>query len=446
MTSPPARRAQITPASIIRPRRVPLIVLSHLRWGFVFQRPQHLLTRLARDFDVFFVEEPVFLDGEPRLDVASGGAGVEVLTPRTPVRAAGFDDAQTPTLARLLAGFAADRQLVEPLVWFYTPMALPLLDGFEPRAVVYDCMDDLASFKFAPPQLAPREAALMGLADIVLTGGPSLYEARKHGHANIHCLPSAVDAAHFAPARLDGDDVEGEAAAALHQGMARPRLGFFGVIDERLDLELVADVADRRPDWAVVMAGPVVKIDPASLPQRPNLRWIGMQRYEALPHLMSHWDVCLLPFALNEATRFISPTKTLEYLAGDKPVVSTRVRDVESLYGTAVRFGADADEFVAAVEQALAETPAARARRRDAARGLVDAGSWDGAAARVRALLQAYLAPHAVDEILLEPHAAAAALASAAAPPDEVPAAAVAKQAANQVNQAGEGAVRVLAS
>ncbi|MGN6525960.1 MAG: glycosyltransferase [Burkholderiaceae bacterium] len=382
-----SRPVAVSPSRKARARRTALIVFSHLRWGFVFQRPQHLLTRLARDFDVFFVEEPVFLDGEPCMDTHSGGTGVEVLTPRTPVRAPGFADEQLPLLRRLVAEFVAERGLVEPLAWFYTPMALPLLDALEPRAVVYDCMDDLASFKFAPPQLVERERELMALADVVLTGGPSLYEARKDRHPNIHCLPSAVDAAHYDPARLDGGDVESHAAAALHQGMAHPRLGFFGVIDERLDIELLAGIADRRPDWQIVMAGPVVKIDPASLPRRANLHWIGMQRYEALPHLLSHWDVCLLPFALNEATRFISPTKTLEYLAGGKPVVSTRVRDVDVLYGAAVRFGDDADAFVAAIEETLAETAAARADWRTRARALVDAGSWDAAAEHVRGLL-----------------------------------------------------------
>ena len=399
---PLSGRSIVTPSKPDeRSARVPLIVFSHLRWSFVFQRPQHLLTRLARDFDIFFVEEPVFTDDAPRIDACVRAPGVEVLTPRTPIQAAGFHDEQMPELRRLVAGFVADRQLVEPMVWFYTPMALPLLADLEPRAVVYDCMDDLASFKFAPPELVEREASLIRLADIVLTGGPSLYAARKDRHPNIHCLPSAVDAEHFAPSRLDGDDVDSEATAALHRDLARPRLGFFGVIDERLDLDLIAGIADRRPGWPIVMVGPVVKIDPATLPRRPNLHWLGMQRYEALPHLLSHWDVCLLPFALNEATRFISPTKTLEYLAGGKPVVSTPIRDVVSLYGKAVRFGTDADEFVAAIEDVLAESPPARARWRAQAQSLVDHCTWNGTATLIGELLGAYVAGEAVDEIVV---------------------------------------------
>jgi len=411
-TSTPDRLSELLTASPDRTLRPPLIVFSHLRWGFVFQRPRHLMTRLAQHFDVYFIEEPVFADAEPALMSATHQNGVEVLTARTKEFASGFHDSQLHAMKPLIADFMASRGITQPLVWLCTPMALPLVADLEPRAVVYDCMDDLASFKFAPPELAAREQALMALADLVLTGGPSLYEARQGQHPNLHCLPSAVDAAHFAPENLDGDDVEAAVASELHRGMPRPRLGFFGVIDERLDLPLVAAIADRRPGWQIVMAGPVVRIDPASLPQRPNIHWIGMQRYEALPHLMSHWDVCLLPFALNEATRFISPTKTLEYLAGGKPVVSTPIRDVVSLYGSAVRFGEDAGEFVAAVEEILGEHAPERARRRARSQALVDGCTWDDTAASIAAMLLKYV-PAAEPIVLHESLAAAATLVAA---------------------------------
>ena len=388
--SSPDRLADLVPSAADLPARVPLIVLSHLRWGFVFQRPQHLLTRLAGEFDVWFVEEPVFVEGESRLHRTGRFGQVHVVTPHTNVREPGFNDDQIAAIKPLIADLVAEQGLSQPLVWLYTPMALPLVADLEPRAVIYDCMDDLASFKFAPPQLVAREAALMALADLVTTGGPSLHEARKGRHPNIHCLPSAVDSAHFAACNLDGDAPEGLPAAELHRSMAHPRLGFFGVIDERLDLELLVGLADRRPDWQIVMVGPVVKIDAATLPRRPNIHWVGMQTYEALPHHLSHWDVCLLPFALNEATRFISPTKTLEYLAGGKPVVSTPIHDVLSLYGSVVRVGADADQFVECVEQALAESAADRADWRIRAQAVVDASTWDGTAALIAGLLRAY--------------------------------------------------------
>jgi UDP-galactopyranose mutase len=382
--------------------RIPLVVFSHLRWGFVFQRPQHLLTRLARRFDVYFIEEPVFGEGEPRMQSVRQPSGVEVVTPVTPVPAPGFHDDQVSTLKALVAGFLADRHVREPLVWLYTPMALPLVGDLEARALVYDCMDELAAFKFAPPQLLERERALMQVADVVLTGGPSLYETRKDRHPNIHCLPSAVDSAHYAPANLDASSAQARLAADLHGAMPHPRLGFFGVIDERLDLGLVERLADLRPDWQVVMAGPVAKIDPEALPRRPNLHWVGMQGYDVLPHLVSQWDVCLLPFALNEHTRFISPTKTLEYLAGGKPAVSTPIHDVVSLYGTVVDIGERAQDFVAAIERTLARTEAEQARWRTAAQALVDRCTWDGTAARIAGLLEPYAGKGSSEPILLD--------------------------------------------
>ncbi len=382
--------------------RIPLVVFSHLRWGFVFQRPQHLLTRLARQFDVFFVEEPVFTEGAPSLESVRQAEGVEVLTPFTPVAAPGFHDDQMPALKALVAGFLAARQVTQPVAWLYTPMALPLVEDLEARALVYDCMDELAAFKFAPPQLLERERALLEAADVVLTGGPSLYETRKHLHPNIHCLPSAVDAAHFAPHNLDGTSSESRLADEMHRSLPHPRLGFFGVIDERLDLALVERLADLRPEWQLVMAGPVVKIDPGTLPRRANLHWIGMQRYETLPHLLAHWDVCLMPFALNEHTRFISPTKTLEYLAGGKPVVSTPIRDVVSLYASAVSIGESAEDFAQAVDRTLARSEGERAQWRIAARVLVDGCTWDGTAARIAALLQPYVGVGSVEPIVLD--------------------------------------------
>ena len=382
--------------------RIPLVVFSHLRWGFVFQRPQHLLTRLARQFDVFFIEEPVFDEGSPRLQCVRQAHGVEVLTPFTPVPAPGFHDDQMPTLKALVADFLAAREVTEPLVWLYTPMALPLLEDLEPRALVYDCMDELAAFKFAPPQLLDRERALMDAADIVLTGGPSLYESRKDRHPNIHCLPSAVDAAHFSPANLEAGSASARFATELHRAMPHPRLGFFGVIDERLDLGLVQRLADLRPDWQIVMAGPVVKIDPDALPHRANLHWIGMQRYETLPYLMAQWDVCLLPFALNEHTRFISPTKTLEYLAGGKPAVSTPIQDVVSLYGSAVHIGERAEDFVAAVERTLGQSQPERDQWRARAQALVDGCTWDGTALRIAELLRPFVGTGSTVPILLD--------------------------------------------
>ncbi|UUX94281.1 glycosyltransferase [Aquabacterium sp. J223] len=372
-----------------------LIVFSHLRWDFVFQRPQHLLTRLGRQHPVYFFEEPVHCEGDAWLEQLPVCDGITVLRPHTPLAGGGFDDAQMPVLRRLLDQWLVDEGPAEHLAWFYTPMALPLLDALDPQAVIYDCMDELAAFKHAPKALRQREAALLKRADIVLTGGPSLYEAKRDLGRNVHCLPSSVDVAHYAPEHVTRDCEHYLAAEKLQSHLLAPRLGFFGVIDERLDLALLAQVVDARPQWQFVMVGPVVKIDPEQLPQRPNLHWLGQQSYQRLPALVAGWDVCLLPFALNEHTRYISPTKTLEYLAAEKPVVSTPVKDVVTLYGEAVRIAGTAEDFAAACDAALAETPEQRQARLRQGAACVARHSWDAASRKVMSLIDEVLAQRA---------------------------------------------------
>ena len=399
---PPDARAAVSPEPSA-PARTPLpalVVFSHLRWGAMVRRPQHLLSRLAREFRVFFIEEPVFGEGTPVLLATCPQAGLEVLTPRTPVAAPGFHDAQQLALEALLAQFAAERHIDEPVAWLTTPMALPLAADFEPRAVVYDCGEDFADAPDAPRQLLQREEALLDLADIVLTASPALHAVRRARYSNLHCLPSAVDAAHFA--RPAANRLECAAARALHEGLPRPRLGFFGMIDERVDLELVAAIADSRPGWQLVMVGPVAPGVADALPRRPNIRWLGEQSYDMLPHLQSHWDVCLLPLRQDATTLHAAPAQTLEYLAGGKPVVAVPLADVVALHGAVVRLAPDAPAFVAAIEAALAETPAQREQRRLQAQAVVDASSWDESAAVILELLREFVRPASMRALSLE--------------------------------------------
>jgi len=310
----------------------------------------------------------------------------------TPLASRGYADDQIALIGPLVAELIEAEGIDDCIAWFYTPMALPLLARLSPLAVVYDCMDELSAFAGAPPQLREREAQLMQRADLVLTGGPSLYEAKRHLHPNVLCLPSSVDAKHFSVEGRTGDEAMVERARRLQGGIAGPRLGYFGVIDERMDLDLVRRVADTDRRWNVIMVGPVVKIDPGSVPQRPNLHWLGQQPYELLPRLIEGWEVGLLPFALNESTRFISPTKTLEYMAAGKPVVSTAIKDVATLYGDVVRIARSADEFIAACAAALEETPAKRCERLLAMQASVARSSWDRTAETIHAALEGRLA------------------------------------------------------
>lgn len=326
-----------------------LLCFSHLRWDFVFQRPQHLLTRANRQTRVFFIEEPIFKEPTetPRMEIRRVGERLFVATPHLP---GGLSHEAVMSWQRELLDLLIDeRRITEFTAWYYTPMALQFSDHLTPALTVYDCMDELSAFRGAPPALLDWEKTLLSQADLVFTGGQSLYEAKRNRHARVHAFPSSIDWKHFAQARHCPE------APADQAEIPGPKLGFFGVLDERFDAELLGEVAARRPDWHFVLLGPVVKIDPASLPQAANVHYLGMKSYDELPRYVAHWDVALLPFALNESTRFISPTKTPEYLAAGLPVVSTPIRDVVRPYGDEglVHIASTAEEFELSIEQAL---------------------------------------------------------------------------------------------
>jgi UDP-galactopyranose mutase len=357
----------------------PLVCLSHLRWDFVFQRPQHLMSRFAMTRPVLFFEEP--LPADPGAGVSIDvrpcpDTGVIVATPRLPD---GLEGAcRNAVMRQLLDDVLLERNLIAPVVWYYTPMMLPVARHVAASAVVYDCMDELAAFRFAPPELVSLERELLAAADVVFTGGFSLYEAKRDQHHNIHPFPSSVDAAHFSAAR-DGDGRTGPV-----------RLGFCGVIDERMDLDLVSALAAARPDWEIEMVGPVVKISPEDLPRASNILWTGHAAYADLPARMARWDVALMPFALNDSTRFISPTKTPEYLAAGRPVVSTPIRDVVRHYGAleAVRIADTAETFVLECEAALRLASDSSGEWRARADEALAALSWDQTQVRMSALIE----------------------------------------------------------
>jgi UDP-galactopyranose mutase len=359
---------------------VDLVCLSHLRWDFVYQRPQHLLSRFAKERRVFFIEEPIFEDGPMWLDVSRRDCGVYVVVPRLPKELTG-SEALESVQRQMIDRLFADYNISAHFLWYYTPMAMAWTKHLRPVATVYDCMDELSAFKGAPSALKDREAELFKCADLVFTGGQSLYEAKRHQHKNVYAFPSSIDAAHFAQARC----LVGEPADQA--GIPHPRLGFFGVIDERMDIELLAAVAEARPDWHLVMVGPVVKIDPADLPQRANIHYLGGKSYNELPSYLTGWDVALLPFARNESTRFISPTKTPEYLAAGCPVVSTSIRDVVRPYGDQglVHIADTPTEFIAGVEAAIKEDGATRIRKVDA---FLAQTSWDQTWGRMNELIE----------------------------------------------------------
>ena len=368
-----------------RLRQHALVCLSHLRWDLVFQRPQHLITRSARRMPVYFVEEPAFEGTEPPYMAQHRiGPNLTVLVPHVP---AGFTLADAASAQkRLLTEYLRDAGVGTPVLWFYTPAALAFADALPAAITVYDRMDELSAFAGASPELCRLEAELLRRADLVFTGGMSLYEAKRGLHDNVHAFPSAVDVAHFAQARRDLADPLDQA------GIGRPRLGFFGVIDERLDRELLSAVARLRPDWQLILVGPVVKIDPSTLPEVANIHYLGRKTYEELPAYVAGWDAAIMPFARNEATRFISPTKTPEYLAAGKPVISTPIVDVVRGWGhlDAVRIAEDPVRFVTEAEIALS-LPADRPGWLAAVDRDLEQVSWDRTWERMAGLIETAL-------------------------------------------------------
>lgn len=358
-----------------------LIVFSHLRWDFVYQRPQHLMSRLARHYRIFFIEEPDPASEVETVDWQSSQPlpQLTVMRPRMPVPKRGFDQGDANLLRAKLDELR--RQHPSRIVWMYTPMAMPLLDALDPDLLIYDCMDELSAFMNPPAGLLEHERALLQRADLVFTGGPSLYASKRELHDNMHCFPSSVDLAHFRKA------LDRNIAFAAHEPLPKPRLGFFGVIDERLDIELIAAIADARPDWQLVMVGPVAKIDESSLPRRANIHYMGQQPYASLPSFLASWDLCLMPFAINESTRFISPTKSLEYMAAELPVVSTAVRDVVDQHSDVVAIARTHAEFIAGCEAALAMPAADRQRQIRQMRIKLSRTSWDATASEMHRLM-----------------------------------------------------------
>lgn len=343
------------PSQTLRSRKekypADLVCLSHLRWDFVYQRPQHLLSRAAQTRRVFFVEEPVFDEGSMRLDIRETDCGVKVVVPRVP-NGLQSQIATEAVLRQMVDRLVVTESLRDYVLWYYTPMALEFTRHLKPSVTVFDCMDELSAFKDAPTRLRELEKELFTRTDLVFTGGQSLYEVKKSQHPSVHAFPSSIDRDHFAQARVESRP---DSQPSDQKEIPHPRFGFFGVIDERLDINLLTSVAEAKPDWQFVMIGPIVKIDPETLPRRANIHYLGPKAYRDLPTYLAGWDVALLPFARNESTRFISPTKTPEYLAAGQPVISTSITDVVRPYGEKglVEIADNPDDFIRAAERLL---------------------------------------------------------------------------------------------
>ena len=323
-----------------------LLCFSHLRWNFVYQRPQHLLSRASQQRRVWFIEEPIYGDTE-RTEMRSISDSLTVVVPH--LRHGTSPDEVIQQQRNCVNQLLTSHKIHDFIAWYYTPMAMSFSNHLTPRLTIYDCMDELSAFLGAPASLLEQEKELLNRADLVFTGGLSLYEAKQTRHSSVFAFPSSIDYTHFEPARNTLP------APADIQNIAGPRIGFCGVIDERMNITLLGELAQSHPNWQFVLLGPVVKIDPDTLPKAPNVHYLGMKAYDELPAYFSQWDVAMMPFAINQATKYISPTKTPEYLAAGLPVVSTPIRDVISTYGgwSPVLIADTAPAFSEAIDNAL---------------------------------------------------------------------------------------------
>jgi glycosyltransferase involved in cell wall biosynthesis len=361
----------------------PIIVHCHLRWEGVWQRPQQFLSRLSKRHKILFVEGPILHENEepPTFELRPVKEYPNVTVMRTHFPASRFQngawvDAERLRLLQEAMNGPLRGHFEQPVQWFYDPMAAPCFIGkIGERAVVYDCMDELSQFKFAPPEIVQRERVLLANADVVFAGGRKMWLSKSKQNDNAHFYGCGVDVAHFAKARAGETQIPADVAK-----LKKPILGYFGVVDERLDYQLIEKLADADPNWSIVMVGPTAKVDPNALPKRDNLHWLGRREYAELPNYTKAFDVCLMPFALNEATEYINPTKALEYMATGRPIVSTAVPDVVSNFSEAVNIAISQDCFVEMCIRALSN-PDEEAIQRGL--NMADNNQWDAIVAKL---------------------------------------------------------------
>jgi glycosyltransferase involved in cell wall biosynthesis len=321
-----------------KPQYYEVVVFCHLRWQFVYQRPQHIISRLASDMKILFIEEPI-----PHSEDNNTPGNLLVISEQLHVLQPYVKDIES--IIDIIPDYVKNKSI--PIGWFYSASFSSLLEQINFETIIYDCMDELSLFKGAPVHLINQEKYLMAHTDIVFTGGKSLYESKKQLHSNVYCFPSSVDEQHFAQA------INGISVAADIAVLPKPIVGYYGVIDERIDLELLRQCAKKLPNVSFVMIGPLAKIEDADLPKENNIHYLGMKSYNELPHYLKAFDIAMMPFALNDATKYISPTKTLEYMAAGKPIISTKITDVVRDYSQSVTLIENDDDFCSAIENFL---------------------------------------------------------------------------------------------
>ncbi len=380
--------------------KTPIIAICHLSWNWVWQRPQQFLSRLAKNHAVLFVETHCTHTHKSftRKRAALDHPTVTILEIHLPAHrwhdSFFIDTERRRILQELLVGdFAGAYD--DAILWINDPMAVTAYAGqLGERMIVYDCMDELTQFHGAPPMLHQRERELTHRADLIFCGGRKMRDKRLPYNSNTHFYGTGVDCGHFGQALADEQKVDPDIAA-----LSGPVLGYFGVIDERIDYALLASLADANPLWSIAMVGPVAKVDAATLPRRPNLHWLGARPYDRLPAITKGFSVCIMPFALNAATEFINPTKALEYMAAGRPVVSTALDEVKTNFSSSARVAGSHAEFITMCSGEVNAPDESRIRR---GMNLAAENTWEAIIAKMESHILDVLVPNRVARADLE--------------------------------------------
>ncbi len=386
-----------------------IVAFSPLRWNGSVHRMQHILSRLAVKRRVIYIEEPVSAAASaPHWQLSSPAPNVLVCRPHLPGPGPAYGPEQLPAWQPLLRKLRESYIINDLVAWVSTPLAAPLLNELGPDVIIYDCIDEISSPRACTAQWNDSETKLLSRADVVFTSGLSLYRAIRSRHANVHYFPSSVDAAHFRQARgthqrlLNHPLFSRPGEPEVQAELPHPRLGFYGVLDQRVDFALIDAVARTRPDWQLVLIGPV-ESNPRSLPRQPNLHYLGPRPYNQLPGYFSGWDVALLPFVVNETTRYLNPATALEYMAAERLIVSTRIADVVEPYCDIVYVGHSPNTFIVGCEQALNASPAERAERLRLMREVLMDTSWQHTARAMEHVMMDLLAARRATSIFKFP-------------------------------------------
>ena len=243
-------------------------------------------------------------------------------------------------------------------LWTFLPTTAPMIRYLKPQKVIYYCVDEWSAFSFLNGRLMEQmEADLIKQSDVVITSAEKLYASKRHLHPKTYLVPHGVDSEHFGKACLPGTIVPKEL-----EGLPIPIIGFWGLIHEWIDIDLIYHVASQRPQWSFVLIGKV-GVDCSSLKKLSNVHLLGVRSYDTLPAFAKGFAVGIMPFKINRLTENVNPIKLREYLAAGLSVVSTPLPEARAYRGV-VRFGANVDEFVEALDLAVRDTSEESVRMR----------------------------------------------------------------------------------